>query len=406
MTSKSMTFRFPLPLAQAIEAQARATGKDRTTVVAEALSQVLGLSLPAKATITLEMLQRQVEQVESSITSLSERLGVLQHTTQADRVTASWLERLQEINYLQSQKALLSIPTENSAVESSSQASSDPTRPSEVNSLKHELEQLKWQPTTCSENCLESQTSLPKHILATMTDPIFVCDRAQRLLYINPLGARSLGVEASSALQSAIPAFNLPPDIKAQLTRQFESVFLTGRSITSEISLTTPLAGIQPYEYTLSPLQGTVDHIEAALFSAKNITERKQVEAALQASKANYWHLFEYTNDSVLILDALTHQILDANTNASNRLGYTRQELLSLSLDAMAPQWSSELASELSQRLRTNGMSLSEHSLRHKDGTAIPVEIHSRLIEYGERLAIQSFIRECNRLASVESDRC
>ncbi|NJN85507.1 MAG: hypothetical protein HC881_03315 [Leptolyngbyaceae cyanobacterium SL_7_1] len=66
MTSKSMTFRFPAPLAQAIDAQSRATGRDRTTIVTEALAQMFGLSLPSKPPITLETLQQQVDNLEQT----------------------------------------------------------------------------------------------------------------------------------------------------------------------------------------------------------------------------------------------------------------------------------------------------------------------------------------------------
>ncbi|MBW4581117.1 MAG: PAS domain S-box protein [Tildeniella nuda ZEHNDER 1965/U140] len=389
MTSKSMTFRFPALLAQAIETQARATGKDRTTVVAEALGQAFGLSLPSKMPVTIEMLQQRLETVESSMTLLSEQLSSLQKMTCTDTSTVYRLELLEQFSH--SLRALLATSLGEASISLLPQTIVEISQRSQrTDSSQQALEPGRLQLAAR----LEPQTDLRERILATMSAPVFVCDRSRRLLYINPMGVRSLGLEPHNALQQTIQAFALPPETTAQLTVQFETVFLTGQSLTSEISFTTSLHGMREYEYTLSPIQGTVDHIEAVLFSTQEITERKQVEAALQASAAKYQHLFESTNDAILILDALTRRILDANTNASRQLGYTRQELCKLSLDEVAPLWGTEVLSELSQRLRLHGKSFFEHVLRHKDGTDIPIELSSRLIEYGDRLAIQSFIRD------------
>jgi PAS domain S-box-containing protein len=351
MTSKSMTFRFPVLLAQAIESQARATGRDRTTVVAEALIHTFGLPLPAKATATIEMLQQQIERLESNITGLSQQLVALQQGTRMD--SNGRATRLHPI-------------------------------PEQSGSLQR-------------ADCLNPPVALLKRILAMMTDPVFVCDRQQQLIYINPVGARSLGLEEGTTLQQTIEALALPSELKAQLIIQLEAVFTSGRSMTSEISFTTLLQGLRHYEYTLSPMQGRVEQIEAVLFSTQDITERKQLESVLKSAEANYQTLFESTDDSILILDALTQRLLNANTKLSKRLGYTRQELFQLGVDAILPRWSSDLALIQSQQLQLCDTSVFQHYLRHKNGVDIPVEVHSRLIEYDDRLAILSFIRDLSQ---------
>lgn len=282
MTSKSMTFRFPAPLAQAIEAQARATGRDRTTVVAEALAQRFGLALPVKASVTIEMLQQQVEQVENTVTTLSEQLANLQAVTHTDRTTLYRLELLEQFGT--SLRALLASTLREPNPDAVSETTPDQLYACRAeNSLFPEATPTRLQLTAQ----LEPSTNLLARILAMMPDPVFVCDRAHRLLYINPLGARSLGLEPRSTLPQTIQAFDLSPDLKAQLTLQLETVFMSGRAITSEISFTTPLYGLRDYEYTLNPIQGTIDQIDAVLFSTKDITERKRLEAALRTTEAN-----------------------------------------------------------------------------------------------------------------------
>lgn len=386
MTSKSMTFRFSADIAQAIEAQARATGRDRTTVVVEALTQVFGLSLTSKVPVTLEVLQQQVEAIETSIKMFTEQLVASQKIyASSNNSHLSALLNVSDNSSESSFEALCEceagdMPT-NGIVHSSQELGS--LQQADLNRVQLSA----W---------LEPQTDLLEQILATTLDPVFVCNCQRRLIYINSVGVQVLGLQ-SNAVQQTIQAFDLPPELKAQLTTQVETVFATGRSIIGEISLTTPLWGLQAYEYTLSPIQGKIEHIHAVLFSTKNITQHKRVEVALRQAEANYQNLLESTKDSVLILDALTQQIVNANTHASRRLGYARQELFNLNIDDIAPRWSTTIASQLSQRLQTQDEAIFDHWFRHKDGSGIAFEVCSCLVEYGDRLVIQNLIREVIR---------
>ena len=53
------------------------------------------------------------------------------------------------------------------------------------------------------------------------------------------------------------------------------------------------------------------------------ITERKRTEDALKASEIRYRRLFETAKDGILILDADTGRITDANPFLQEMLGYS-----------------------------------------------------------------------------------
>jgi PAS domain S-box-containing protein len=67
------------------------------------------------------------------------------------------------------------------------------------------------------------------------------------------------------------------------------------------------------------------------------ITERKRVEDALKVSEVRYRRLFEAAKDGILILDADTGQITDANPFLQDLLGYSRAELLGKMLWEIGP---------------------------------------------------------------------
>src|SRR4030065_997485 len=68
-----------------------------------------------------------------------------------------------------------------------------------------------------------------------------------------------------------------------------------------------------------------------------DITERKRIEDVLKASEVRYRRLFETAKDGILILDADTGRITDANPFLQDLLGYSHAELLGQRLWEIGP---------------------------------------------------------------------
>ena len=71
MSKKTVSFRLPDNIVKALEAQAKATGKNKTTLVVEILSQAYDLSQPSPPQITPEILQQQIDQLKQQVAVLS-----------------------------------------------------------------------------------------------------------------------------------------------------------------------------------------------------------------------------------------------------------------------------------------------------------------------------------------------
>jgi predicted transcriptional regulator len=104
--TKIMTFRFPPDLVKEIVSRAQATGKDRTAVVVEALSQVFGLPLPSPTSTTAEALWQQLNQLEDIAVNLSEQVAELQQKLYLDNSLFRRLDALE-----QAVAALQTLPT-------------------------------------------------------------------------------------------------------------------------------------------------------------------------------------------------------------------------------------------------------------------------------------------------------
>ena len=112
--------------------------------------------------------------------------------------------------------------------------------------------------------------------------------------------------------------------------------------------------------------------------------------------------LFKHANDSIFIVDPRSRRFLDVNENAAKRLGYSKAELLRLTLEDIDHPESAARNADMLAELRTTGSTVYEHVHMRKDGTHMPVEISSCMIHDGNREVIQSIVRDITERKQAE----
>ncbi|MFM9964584.1 MAG: PAS domain S-box protein, partial [Planctomycetaceae bacterium] len=131
-----------------------------------------------------------------------------------------------------------------------------------------------------------------------------------------------------------------------------------------------------------------------------DVTERKQAEEALRESEANYRTVIECASDGIFVTDA-QGRYLDANTAGCRMLGYTREELLGLSVpDIVAPAQQARVAPELAT-LTVAETNRQEWQFRRKDGTLFLGEGSGTRLPDGRLLGILHDITERKRAESA-----
>lgn len=119
------------------------------------------------------------------------------------------------------------------------------------------------------------------------------------------------------------------------------------------------------------------------------------VSAPQTGSAAYADFLFENSGESILIIDPYTMKILEVNPNAARRLGYRRDEMCQLPLEQVElPRPVDDLDAETSWQSSVTGTFFYESSYRHKNGTAIPMEVSSRLVFWQGRDVLINFARD------------
>ena len=141
-------------------------------------------------------------------------------------------------------------------------------------------------------------------------------------------------------------------------------------------------------------------NLEAELRLAQK--EILRLETQLANSKQMYEDIFEGAGDSILIIDFDTDKIVDCNTNAARRLGYTKSELLKMEHDDIEQVEVNTTTTPFAYESLSSGTYVYESYHIHRDGTRMPVEVSSRLLNMGDRRVFMNFVRNLTERKEYE----
>jgi len=133
---------------------------------------------------------------------------------------------------------------------------------------------------------------------------------------------------------------------------------------------------------------------------------RKREEETLRENEDKYRIIFESINDAVFVHDldeeGLPGRFLQVNDVACHRLGYTREELLTLTpRDITVPEEYERIAGKRIG-LASQGNILVETIHLTKNGRKIPVESNIRQFQYLDRQAALSISRDITERKQAE----
>jgi len=137
----------------------------------------------------------------------------------------------------------------------------------------------------------------------------------------------------------------------------------------------------------------------------EDITERKQIEAALAGTEQRYRQLYEGMRDAFASVD-LEGRITGFNSAFVTMVGYAPDEIYTLTYRDLTPeQWFTGEELILKNQVMTRGYSdIYEKEYRRKDGAVIPVELRTTLIngEDGVPQGMWAIIRDISERKKTE----
>ena len=127
-------------------------------------------------------------------------------------------------------------------------------------------------------------------------------------------------------------------------------------------------------------------------------TERKRTEEALSLFRT----LVDQSNDGVEVIDPDTLQILDMNQKGCADLGYTREEILSLTLRDIDPTMDHDECVKAITQLKESGTLVKEGVHLRKNGSTFPVEVSTKLIGLEGGKFVVAMVRDITERKRVE----
>ncbi|MBI5889111.1 MAG: PAS domain S-box protein [Nitrosomonadales bacterium] len=237
-----------------------------------------------------------------------------------------------------------------------------------------------------AENALRESEEKFRSASAAAQDALIMVDAEGLVSFWNAAAEKIFGYREEEILGKSLHSMLAPDKYREAYMAGFSNFLSTGQG--NAVGKTLELEAIRkggevfPIEISLSSVKHG-DHW-LGIGIVRDITERKRVEAELSLFRT----LLDHSNDAIEMLDPATLRFLDVNEASCRNLGYTRDELLSMSVYDIAPDLNESVRTEIDEQIKKTGTALFQSIHRRKDGSTFPVEISLRAVELDRPYAL------------------
>jgi PAS domain S-box-containing protein len=232
-------------------------------------------------------------------------------------------------------------------------------------------------------------------------DELFWLDFEGNILNVNDAACRMTGYPREELLNMKV--FEIDPDFSCEIwdrviaeIRERKTLVFTARQrgkngviIDIEIMAVYVKKDNRDYMFTF----------------VRDITARKQTENALRESDKRYRLILQSANDAIFlheIGETAPGRFIEVNDQACRMLGYTRDELLQMSIPNVFVPEQKERAPGVIKELTLTGKVVFQTEMLTKDGRRIPADVSNRLVELDGRPVVLSIVHDITDLKRNE----
>jgi PAS domain S-box-containing protein len=254
------------------------------------------------------------------------------------------------------------------------------------------------------EQAAQDARTYADSIIATLREPFVVLDKGLRVRTANGAFYRDLGLTPEETENHLLYEVGDGQWDVPALRKLLEEVLPHKQAFQGfEWEHDLPGAGARIMLLNARRFEPQGSRPELVLLAFEDVTERRQSEAALLHSESRFRRLFETAKDGILILDARTGRIADANPFMTGLLGYSHYEFLGKEL------WEIGLFADISENqaafreLQAKGYIRYAHlPLETRKGKKVEVEFVSNVYEVDRLKVIQCNIRDITERSRLE----
>ncbi len=232
----------------------------------------------------------------------------------------------------------------------------------------------------------------------TSTESIVITDTNSIIMEVNDATLRLYQAVTRDDLigKNAIELF--APEVRAKALSDLSRVIEAGK-ITNEEYLLIRKDGTRiPIEVNAALIRDENGNPAGLVAISRDLTERKHIERSLKESESKYRTLMEQASDGIFIADT-TGKYTDVNSRGCEMLGYSRDEILNLSIPDLIVKEDVMKDPVRFDELLVGKTLLKERRMIRKDGTILQTEISAKMLLDGR---FQGIVRDITERKRVE----
>lgn len=176
------------------------------------------------------------------------------------------------------------------------------------------------------EEALRESEAKYRLLADTSPEMIYLVDPEGRVQYVNRLSARVFRTTPENLVGKHLTDL-FPPDVARHHLEAIRTVISTRQPSIYEGTEVLPSGKIW-IDVRLSPMIDNENRVIGVLGLSNDITQRKSAEEALRQSEVRFRMIFENQQNGLIMVNAETHVIVDANRTALSLMGATRDDVI------------------------------------------------------------------------------
>jgi len=251
------------------------------------------------------------------------------------------------------------------------------------------------------EKALQKSEEKYRHLVETAHDLIWAVDDQGKITFINEAAREIFGYEPEELTGRSYLEL-LPPEERERQLQSNERFPLLDQEFTSGYEIDVLHRSGERRTLLANAVHVLDEHgnVTGAMGTSADITERVKAEASLRESQQRFQSLFENALDAILLADDRMRYV-DANPAACKLLGYSRDELLAMSVQDLTPLPDRKRVAEMWQEFILKGKMSGEIQLLCRDGSILTAEFNaSANIAPGLHMSIMNDVTDRKQAAA------
>ncbi|MBI5059316.1 PAS domain S-box protein [candidate division KSB1 bacterium] len=128
---------------------------------------------------------------------------------------------------------------------------------------------------------------------------------------------------------------------------------------------------------------------------ARDVTEKRRLERQIEDSEHRYRALLENANDAIVLIDPVSHRIVDANPQMLQLVGYSREELMRMTaFDIRPPSRQAEVQARIESVMSSGQGRFEDVPILRNDGEYVYVDTSASALELEGQRFYQAILRD------------